>query len=194
MVLRVAQIVPQTEAEGPGRRFALWVQGCALKCPGCCNPEMFGFDGGREESVEGVVEKVLRTPGIEGVSFLGGEPSSQAAALGEIARRVREAGLSVMVYSGHTLAELNAMGEDVAALLAATDLLVDGRYDREKPEPKGGRRWIGSSNQVMHFFTDRYDVKDPIFTSANTVEIRLVAGELVVNGWPSTARKLIGKR
>ncbi|MDI9627955.1 MAG: 4Fe-4S cluster-binding domain-containing protein [Acidobacteriota bacterium] len=27
-----------TEAEGPGRRAALWVQGCQFLCPGCCNP------------------------------------------------------------------------------------------------------------------------------------------------------------
>lgn len=194
MGLRVAQIVPRTEAEGPGRRFALWVQGCALKCPGCCNPEMFGFEGGVEMEVDAVVERVLATPDIEGVAFLGGEPSSQAAALAEVSRRVRARGLSVMVYSGHTLAELRGMGDDVARLLAETDLLVDGRYDREKPEPKGGRRWIGSTNQVMHFFTDRYDAKDPVFTSPNTVEIRMIGGELVVNGWPSTARKLLGRR
>ena len=43
--LRVAQIVPFTEAEGPGRRFALWFQGCPLRCPGCCNPEMLPFEG-----------------------------------------------------------------------------------------------------------------------------------------------------
>ena len=45
-VLSVAQIVPCTEAEGPGRRFALWFQGCPLRCPGCCNPEMLPFTGG----------------------------------------------------------------------------------------------------------------------------------------------------
>ena len=38
-VLSVAQIVSCTEAEGPGKRFALWFQGCPLRCPGCCNPE-----------------------------------------------------------------------------------------------------------------------------------------------------------
>ena len=37
--LRVAQVVPDTAAEGPGRRFAVWVQGCPLACPGCFNPE-----------------------------------------------------------------------------------------------------------------------------------------------------------
>ena len=43
--LPVAQFVPRTEAEGPGRRFALWVQGCPLRCKGCCNPEMLAFKG-----------------------------------------------------------------------------------------------------------------------------------------------------
>ena len=33
--LQVAQIVSCTEAEGPGRRLALWFQGCPLRCPGC---------------------------------------------------------------------------------------------------------------------------------------------------------------
>ena len=46
VILSVAQIVPHTEAEGPGVRFALWFQGCPLRCPGCCNPEMLPFDGG----------------------------------------------------------------------------------------------------------------------------------------------------
>ena len=49
--LRIAQIVPSTEAEGPGRRFALWFQGCSLRCPGCCNPEMLPFTGGDERTV-----------------------------------------------------------------------------------------------------------------------------------------------
>ena len=36
--LSVAQIVRCTEAEGPGKRYALWFQGCPLRCPSCCNP------------------------------------------------------------------------------------------------------------------------------------------------------------
>ena len=38
--VRIATRVCDTEAEGPGRRWALWVQGCPLRCPGCCNPEL----------------------------------------------------------------------------------------------------------------------------------------------------------
>ena len=46
MELSVGQIVASTEAEGPGRRFALWVQGCSLRCEGCCNPHLFAERGG----------------------------------------------------------------------------------------------------------------------------------------------------
>src|SRR5262245_55340012 len=93
-VLRVATIVDDTEAEGPGRRFALWVQGCAIRCPGCCNPEMFAHDRGTQMTVDGVLARVRA--GVEGVTFLGGEPFEQAGELAELARAVRERGLTVM--------------------------------------------------------------------------------------------------
>ena len=78
-MLRVATIVDDTEAEGPGRRFALWVQGCAIRCPGCCNPEMFAHDRGTPMTVDDVLARLARARGVEGVTFLGGEPFAQAA-------------------------------------------------------------------------------------------------------------------
>ena len=44
--MRVAQIVERTEVEGPGLRTAIWVQGCTLNCPGCCNQEFLPHGGG----------------------------------------------------------------------------------------------------------------------------------------------------
>lgn len=186
--LRVAQIVPDTEAEGPGRRFAVWVQGCSLRCPGCCNPEMFAADrGGELVTPEALAARALATPGVEGVSVLGGEPFEQAAGVAELCRLVRESGRSVMVYSGYTLAELRGR-PDAAALLAQVDLLVDGRYERERPERR--RRWLGSENQQLHFLTERYRADDPRFSTGNTVELRLEGGKLTINGWPQAADAL----
>jgi anaerobic ribonucleoside-triphosphate reductase activating protein len=189
LAARVAARVRDTEAEGPGRRWALWVQGCPLRCPGCCNPEMLPARArdGRDElvSVDELAREALDTPGIEGVSFLGGEPFAQAAPLAALAERVRAVGLSVMVFTGYTLAELEAR-EDARALLAATDLLVDGRYDETLPETAS--RWIGSRNQGLHFLSDRYRADDPRFLRKNSVELRLRAGVLTVNGWPAAAR------
>src|SRR2546426_8964001 len=73
--LSVAQIVPCTEAEGPGRRFALWFQGCPLRCPGCCNPEMLPFEGGTRLALADVIEQVrtaIAEHAVEGITLLGG--------------------------------------------------------------------------------------------------------------------------
>ncbi|AKQ67199.1 Ribonucleotide reductase of class III (anaerobic), activating protein [Myxococcus hansupus] len=167
-------------------RFALWVQGCPLRCPGCCNPEMFAAERGTEERVASLAEQVLATPGIEGLSLLGGEPFSQPGPAAALCEHLRAAGLSIMVYTGFTLAELRAQGRpDVDRLLAAVDLLVDGRFEQDAPETT--RRWIGSRNQVMHFLTNRYAPDDPCFTAANTAEVHFVNGRLVINGWPALA-------
>jgi anaerobic ribonucleoside-triphosphate reductase activating protein len=67
-------------------------------------------------------------------------------------------------------------------LLAFTDILVDGPYIRELPDNE--RRWIGSQNQRIHFLTDRYRF-DEQWRKKNTLEIRMVGGEISVNGFPS---------
>lgn len=129
-----------------------------------------------------VIAQVLASD-TEGVTFLGGEPFAQAEALANVARGVRDAGRSVMVFTGYTLDELHRENrDDVRALLACTDLLVDGRY--EAAQRTRTRRWIGSDNQVMHFLTDRYSPLDPRFHEGNHLEIRIRNGEISLNGWP----------
>ncbi len=201
-VLRVATISDDTEAEGPGRRWALWVQGCTIRCPGCCNPEMFGKDGGNEMAHDALVERMraAQAKGVEGISVLGGEPFEQAMGVAAVARAAHALGLTVMVYSGYRLEELRGR-EDAAPLLAEIDLLVDGRYDREQPEPAPpvGRRWLGSTNQAIHYLTDKYNAEDPRLHEANTVEFHWSPkdGQLLVNGWPMGAdamKSLLRKR
>jgi anaerobic ribonucleoside-triphosphate reductase activating protein len=192
VTLRLAQVVPCTEAEGPGRRFALWFQGCPLRCPGCCNPEMLPFEGGRATRLADVllqVESAAARQGVEGITLLGGEPLAHATGAAALARAVRGLGLTVMVFSGYTLAEARRMADPaVADLLAHTDILVDGPYLREQPEAR--RRWIGSANQQVHFLSERYRADDPRWLLPNTLEIRLEGSELSVNGFP--ARHAVG--
>lgn len=189
MQLRVAQYVADTEAEGPGRRFAIWVQGCSLRCPGCCNPEMFAPQRGDTVSVETLAAQIIAQPGIEGISLLGGEPFEQPGPLSWVAQRAKQGGLSVMIFSGYTLRELEAQRSPaIHALLQTADLLVDGRYVKEQSETR--RRWIGSSNQTMHFLTGRYSPTDERFLQPNTCELRWKQGQLVVNGWPWPADRV----
>lgn len=191
-ILQIAQTVACTEAEGPGRRFALWFQGCPLRCPGCCNPEMLPFSGGRSMPLTDLladIDTAHRGQSIEGITLLGGEPLAHAAGAVPLARAAQKRGLSVMIFSGYTLAEARQLPVPaVAELLLLTDILVDGPYLRDQPDTE--RRWIGSRNQQIHFLTQRYQTDDPCWKCSNTLEIRLRNGELTVNGFP--ARKAVG--
>jgi anaerobic ribonucleoside-triphosphate reductase activating protein len=184
--MQVAQVVPCTEAEGPGKRFAIWFQGCPLRCPGCCNPEFLPFKGGQTKTIEEMTAWLRRTQeesGIEGITLLGGEPFAHAAAGIALAKISRELNLSTMVFSGYTLEELQNRAEpEVTELLKLTDILVDGPYEREKPDTE--RRWIGSTNQRIHFLTNRYSFDDQ-WQKKNTLEIRVIGREISINGFPA---------
>ncbi|MFI7075746.1 4Fe-4S single cluster domain-containing protein [Micromonospora sp. NPDC049903] len=182
----LARFLATTRAEGPGLRTAVWVQGCAVRCVGCFNPHLWSFRGGDEVAPADLVRRVLDAP-TEGLTLLGGEPFDQAAPLAEVAAGVRAAGRSVMTFSGYTYARLRAAvdagRDDVAALLAATDLLVAGpfeadRIDRERP-------WVGSTNQEFVLLDDRFpDLLDEVSCSPDRVEITVdTTGRIAVNGW-----------
>ena len=191
----VASVSPVTEAEGPGVRYALWFQGCPLRCPGCCNPEYLPFTGGTPRAVESLLAEVERCReefGVEGITLLGGEPFAHAEPAAALAAGAHALGLSVMVFTGHTLEQLKESPDPhAAALLAHTDLLVDGPYLRELPDTR--RRWIGSTNQRIHFLTDRYRAGDPCWDRPNTLEIRVRGNEVLVNGFPAAGAKGLWK-
>lgn len=182
-----------TEAEGPGRRAALWVQGCDKRCRGCCNPQMLALVQREMTPAAEVVARLAAARdafGIEGVTFLGGEPMLQARGLAEVARGARALGLTVMVFSGYTLEELGELRPDAwQELLASTDVLVDGPYVAEDPDRE--RRWIGSRNQRVHYLSDRYGPSiEQLPPEGRDVELRFgLDGVLRFNGWPAELRR-----
>jgi anaerobic ribonucleoside-triphosphate reductase activating protein len=157
---------------------------------------MLPFAGGKAITLADVlvqVDAAVAAGAVEGITLLGGEPLAHAAGAAALARRVRQQCLSVMVFTGYTLAEARQLPDPaVGELLALTDLLVDGPYLREKPETR--RRWIGSANQAIHFLTDRYRADDPCWQKPNTLEIRLRGGEILVNGFPAPAAAGLWRR
>lgn len=184
--LQVAARVPDTEAEGPFLRYALWLQGCPLRCPGCCNPDFLPFTGGDRLSVAALAAEIRAAPGIEGATFLGGEPFAQAGPLALLAGELRAAGLGVIAFSGFRLEELRARGAEAARLLAALDLLVDGPFVAAQASTR--RRFVGSENQRLHFLTDRYrgldDGAGGIGPGPGPVEVRLRGDRLFLSGLP----------
>lgn len=187
--LRIGALLASTTAEGPGRRAALWVQGCALRCPGCFNPQLRATSGGWEVDVAEAVAAITSDATVEGVTFLGGEPFDQAVALAAVARAVRALGLSVMTFSGYYLDDLvTGAGPGWLELLGATDLLLDGPFDPSLPELR--RPWVGSRNQCFYALTPRYvALIARLDTQLDRVEVRLFRdGGVFLNGQaPATA-------
>lgn len=183
MKLRIHQFIPFTRVEGPGERACLQVQGCPIRCRGCAVPFTWSTKGGYDVTVEELVQKILEGPKVEGITFLGGEPFEQAEALAKLGSRLKEAGLSVMAFSGYLLENIQkANRKDWNDLLKVTDLLIDGPFEKENRDLS--RPWVGSSNQRFHFLTDRYaHLKDQLTNTPNRMEITLKPdGRVFANG------------
>ena len=185
--LNLAKIIDVTQAEGPGLRTAIWVQGCLKRCVGCCNGQFLKIQPADVCDSQKIIEQIaqnLQQYGIEGVTLLGGEPFLQAEGLADVAQACRKMGLSVMVFSGYQLEELDdARFKGASQLLKVTDVLVDGEYQQALIE--NVRNWVGSTNQRFHYFTDFYDVSIETRSLTVTNEWRIDAqGNILGNGLP----------
>lgn len=154
-VLRLSRRIDRCTVLGPGVRAVVWVQGCPLRCAGCVAPETLPFAGGTQITTEQLAVELAGLPDIEGITFSGGEPMAQAAALVDLIDRVRRRReLSFMAYTGFTIEHLQTHGAAAQrALLDRLDILVDGPYVAARHTDL---RWRGSDNQRVHLLTDRY--------------------------------------
>lgn len=184
MQLRLQSVVPRTRVAGPGLRALLHVQGCTLACPGCFNPQTHDPAAGQPfEPATLLADLMAGTPDITGLTVSGGEPLQQAAAVSALLRAARTVGLGTIIYSGYTLAEIPGL-PDGPAVLAATDVLIDGRYRADLPCTDGYR---GSTNQTLHFLTDRYSPADfPPQPGAFEAEVG-ADGAVSLRGFPDAA-------
>ena len=129
MQLRIAGIEPESIVDGPGYRFAIFVQGCPHACPQCHNPETHDFDGGKAVDTEEIIAHLGKNPLVRGLTLSGGEPMLKAEALCRIAQAARERGMNVWCYTGFTYEQLmEADDPDQQRLLGLVDVLVDGPY------------------------------------------------------------------
>lgn len=130
-LLRLAGIAEDSIVDGPGLRLTLFTQGCPHHCPGCHNPETHALEGGSLYAPDAILARYAENPLLAGVTFSGGEPFLQAGALARLGAAIRALGGTVVTYTGYVYEDLAARAirdADVARLLEATDLLIDGPY------------------------------------------------------------------
>lgn len=189
--LNIAHIVEATEAEGPGLRFVVWVQGCLKRCRGCCNGDLLKIRPAHIMSSTQIKEQLFQAKqkysNLEGITFLGGEPFLQAQGLADIAQLAQQMGLSVMVFTGYLLEELNEQQfSGSLKLLTYTDVLIDGEFDQNQQETE--RNWVGSRNQKFHYLSNFYsnEIEKHALNVTNEWRVDL-QGQVKGNGLPFKA-------
>ena len=95
--------------------------------------------------------------------------------------------IGVILYSGFKINELRNK-DDYRPILSSIDILIDGQYEKTLDD---GRAYVGSSNQKIHYLTERYKKAGPIYYAAakRKAEIKFTSGQAVLIGVP-TARVL----
>lgn len=145
MQLKVNHIIPKSEAQGPGIRYTLWVQGCSIRCPGCSNTDTWDFRGGKAINVNNLITEILATEGLDGVTITGGEPLDQYPAVYKLCS-ILFGKISLFVTTGYAFTELPSLG-----ILGCVDILCSGPFEADKI---CSGEWKGSSNQELRFITD----------------------------------------
>ncbi|MEC4293710.1 4Fe-4S single cluster domain-containing protein [Adlercreutzia sp. R22] len=160
---------PDSIVDGPGLRYAVFVQGCTHNCPGCHNPESQPADGGTETTLAALLADIRANGLVRDVTLSGGEPFEQPEACGALAAELKRDGYGLWCYTGYRyedlarraeearakLAELGDAAPDaalafelgVARLLDHIDVLVDGPFVESRKSLE--LKWRGSSNQRL---------------------------------------------
>ncbi len=161
--MRYADIHKMNISDGPGIGVSLYVQGCALHCPGCFNEGTWDFDGGKEytnDTVDTILD-LLKPEWMTRLSILGGEPLCPAnyKELIKLTYLAHEENkdkpdFKVWMWTGRTyenlMAEINSESDrkhphPLELVLKGVDYLVDGPFIQDKKDLT--LKWRGSSNQ-----------------------------------------------
>ena len=181
--LNIMGYVDESEVNGPGVRAVVWLQGCLRECPGCFNPASWSFEANQIISVANLARKILSNRNNQGVTFSGGEPFWQASELANLAQILKQEGLSVMSFTGFTLAELRSpeAPKGAAKLLEQLDILIDGAYLQalaiNSPDSP-----VSSRNQKIHIFNPKF--ADKISWASDQIEIHILKdGTRIITGF-----------
>lgn len=111
--------------DGPGIRFVIFMQGCALKCKYCHNRDTWDINGGNLTSVDELLDKIERykayiLPSGGGVTVTGGEPLLQARFLITLFKELKKRKIPTAIDTSGMV----DITEDIKELLSLTDLFL----------------------------------------------------------------------
>ena len=133
---RIHSIQSLAASDGPGVRFAVFLQGCPLRCGCCHNPDTWEVDGGKSMTAGEIVEKALRYRTYfgkdGGVTLSGGEPLLQPEIVRAVFTLCKAEGINTCLDTSGCV-----WNDAVEALLNVTDrVLLDIKYTNEEQYQK----------------------------------------------------------
>ncbi len=147
--------------DGPGVRFVVFLQGCALRCLYCHNPDTWCMSGGTEYTASAVLEKMTRNITFYktgGITVTGGEPLLQLEFVKELFSLAKEKGIHTCIdTSGIAFDKENAKRmAEINALLDVCDLvMLDIKHINESEHIK----LTGASNKSVLEFAKHLNSK-----------------------------------
>ena len=158
LLLNVSATMSRSRANGPGVRAVIWVQGCTLGCAGCYSASTHPHSAASLVKPSEISQWLLSIPNIEGVTFSGGEPFEQSAAILETIQFVRKKSpaFTFFAFSGYPYQELlSSTDRSVTELLHNCDMLSTGPFVAKLRDKS--LLWRGSSNQELHYLSNVYE-------------------------------------
>ena len=156
--MNYSKYYPIDVLNGEGTRCTLFVSGCIHNCKGCYNQSTWSPDAGERftEQLADQIIKDLNDSRIkrQGLSLSGGDPlhPRNVGAVLSLIKRVKAecTDKNIWLWSGYTLADLDQKQHEIISLV---DVFIDGKYIEELANTK--LAWRGSSNQVIHYLTQK---------------------------------------
>jgi pyruvate formate-lyase 1-activating enzyme len=128
--------------DGPGLRLVVFLQGCNFRCLYCANPDTIDACGGTPTKPEEILRMAIDQKPFfgkrGGITFSGGEPTFQAAALVPLVRQLQEAGIHVCIDTNG-----GVWNPAVEELFSLSDLVL---LDVKQADPQRHNALTGRDN------------------------------------------------
>jgi len=157
MIGRIHSVESCGTVDGPGLRFIVFLQGCAMRCAYCHNPDTWNYQGGIEKSVDELLEeaqgyKTFMKFSNGGVTLSGGEPLLQPEFVLEFFKKCKEAGIHTTLDTAGSVRPTN-----LDEILAVTDLVL---LDIKQINEEKHKEITGLSNKNTLNFAKILDEKN----------------------------------
>ena len=166
---RIHSIETMGALDGPGLRAVAFLQGCALRCRFCHNPDTWHPVAGEEISAEKLVARLARYKpyfrNVGGVTLSGGEPLLQARFAAEVLAGCKRQNIHTALDTSGTI-----WNQQVEEALAYTDMLL---LDIKHTDADRHRELTGANLAPVLYFLDQ----------ATRLEIPTWIRTVVVPGW-----------